>query len=132
LHVLIPLARQLTHDHARTLGELIARVIVARHPERATIARSVRSRGGKVYVDFMQNGHGQLIVAPFSVRAEPAASVSMPIRWSEINGRLNNDNYHITNAQRRMSRLDEDPLAGVLTDVPDLHSALTKLAALSD
>ena len=30
LHVVIPLARQLTHDHARTLAELMARVIVSR------------------------------------------------------------------------------------------------------
>jgi bifunctional non-homologous end joining protein LigD len=132
LHVIIPLARQLTHDHARTLAELMARVIVSRYPDEATIARSIRSRAGKVYVDFMQNGQGQLLVAPFSVRAEPAASVSMPLRWSEINGRLANENFHITNALRRMGRLKEDPLAAVLTDSPDLHRALGRLAELLD
>ena len=56
LHVLIPLGEQLSHDQSRTLGELIARIVVARHPGIATIARSVRSRQSKVYVDFMQNG----------------------------------------------------------------------------
>jgi len=131
LHVIIPLARQLSHDHARTLAELMARVIVSRYPEISTVARSVRAREGKVYVDFGQNGQGRLLVAPFSVRAEPAASVSMPLRWTEVNGRLDNANYHISNAIRRMQRLGEDPLAGVLTEQPDLVRALSRLTEIS-
>jgi bifunctional non-homologous end joining protein LigD len=131
LHVLVPLARQLSHDHARTLAELMARVIVSRYPEISTVARSVRSREGKVYVDFGQNGQGRLLVAPFSVRAEPAASVSMPLKWSEVNGRLDNANYHIGNAIRRLQRLKEDPLAGVLRDQPDLVRALSRLSEIA-
>ena len=60
LHVLIPLGRQLDHEQARTLGEMLARVIVARLPETATITRALRRRQGKVYVDYLQNGHGKL------------------------------------------------------------------------
>ncbi len=131
LHVVIPLARQLSHEHARTLAELMARVIVSRYPEISTVARSLRAREGKVYVDFGQNGQGRLLVAPFSVRAEPAASVSVPLKWSEVNGRLDNANYHITNAIRRMQRLGDDPLAKVLTDQPDLVQALSRLADIS-
>ncbi len=131
LHVLIPLARQLSHDHARTLAELMAREIVARHPDISTVVRSVKARQGKVYVDYGQNGQGRLLVAPFSVRAEPAASVSMPLKWSELNGRLDNANYHITNAVRRMQRLGKDPLAGVLDDQPDLLRALSRLSGIA-
>ncbi|MEM8769729.1 MAG: DNA ligase D, partial [Pseudomonadota bacterium] len=131
LHLVIPLARQLNHDHARTLAELMARVIVSRHPDIATVARSLKAREGKVYVDFGQNGQGRVLVAPFSVREEEAASVSMPLKWSEVNGRLANANYHITNAVRRMQRLDEDPLHPVLTDRPDLERALKRLAEIT-
>ncbi len=128
LHVLIPLVNQLTHGQARTFGELLARVIVKRYPDIATIARSVKNREGKVYIDYLQNGHGRLLVAPFSARAEPAASVSMPIRWSELNGRLSNERFHIKNAQSRMKRLGHDPLAGVLTAEADLVGSLNALA----
>ena len=69
LHILLPLARQLTHGQARSLGELLARVVIVRRGDIATITRVVRQRENKVYVDFMQNGHGQLLVAPFSARA---------------------------------------------------------------
>jgi len=130
LHVLVPLARRLTHEQSRTLAELLARVVVARRPETCTITRLVRQRGGKVYIDYLQNRHGQLIVAPFSARAEPAASVSMPVKWSELNGRLKNANFHIGNAVARLKR-SGDPMRGVLTDRPDLEAAVARLAELT-
>ncbi len=132
LHVLIPLARQLTHDQSQTLGELLAKVIVDRYPEIATITRQVRARGSKVYVDYLQNGHGRLIVAPFSARAEQAGSVSMPLKWSEVNKGLANHKYHLGNAVARMKRLKEDPTANMLTDEPDLLAALANLSEILD
>ena len=129
LHILVPLARQLTHRQATTLGELLARVIVARHPDICTITRAVRRRESKVYIDYLQNGHGQLLVAPLSARAEPAASVSMPVKWSELNGRLKNANYHLKNAVARLKRAG-DPMAPLLDTVPDLERALARVAAM--
>ena len=50
----------------------------------ATITRHVTRRGDKVYLDYLQNRHGQLIVAPFIVRPLPGATVSMPLVWDEV------------------------------------------------
>jgi bifunctional non-homologous end joining protein LigD len=130
LHVLLPLARQLTHDHARTIGELMGRVLVKRHPDVVTITRSVRKRDGRVYIDYVQNGHGRLLVAAFSARAVPSAAVSMPLEWDELDDELRNDRFHIGNAVKRMEKLDRDPLAGVLTTKPDLAKVLERLAKL--
>ena len=129
LHILLPMARHLTHDQSRSFGELLARVIVARRPDICTVVRAVRERSSKVYIDYMQNRHGQLIVAPFSARAEAAASVSMPIKWSELNGRLRNANYHIENALRRLQR-NGDPMRDLLADEPDLERSLALLGGL--
>ncbi|MEM7079106.1 MAG: DNA ligase D [Pseudomonadota bacterium] len=128
LHVLMPLDGQLDHNQARTLGELLARVIVQRHPEIATVERLVRARKGRVYVDFMQNGHGRLIVAPFAVRAEPAASVSMPLGWHEVKRGLHNHNFHIGNAVARLRRRDADPNHRLLREQADLARVLALLA----
>jgi bifunctional non-homologous end joining protein LigD len=128
LHVLIPLGRQLTHDQAKTLGERMARVIVERYPDIATIARNVASRHNKVYVDYLQNGQGRSIAAPFTARAEPSACVSMPVKWREVNARLDNKRFHIKNAAARLRRLDHDPLAPIRDDEPDLARALACLA----
>ena len=79
LHVLIPLGRQCTHEQAKLLGELLAREIVRELPDVATMARVVSQREGKVYVDYLQNGHGKLLVAPFSVRPLAGGGYS-PVR----------------------------------------------------
>src|SRR5438445_13615849 len=84
LHVLIPLGHQVTYEQSRTLGGLLARVIAAQLPEIATVTRQVQKRGGKVYLDYVQNGHGRLLVAPFSARPLPGAPVSMPLTWREV------------------------------------------------
>ena len=128
LHVLVPLGRRLTFEQCRTLAELLARLVVDRVGDIATIARRLSAREGKVYVDYLQNGHGRLLVSPFSVRPLPGAPVSMPLRWSELGRRLDNARYTIRNAPARMRRLKEDPLAPILGGGGDLERVLARLA----
>ena len=127
LHVLLPLARQLTYEQCRTLAGLLARVVAAELPEISTITRQVGKRGGKVYIDYVQNGHGRLLVAPFSVRPLPGAPVSMPLKWSEVTAKLDMRAFTIKTAGARMKRLKEDPLLPLLTEHPDLAGAIAKL-----
>ena len=131
LHILLPLGRQITYAQCRTLGELLARVVLRELGSIATITRHVTKRGDKVYLDYLQNRHGQLIVSPFSVRPLPGASVSMPLEWHEVDQSLDPRNYTIKNAIERMERLGHDPCAQVLDDKPDLSAVLTKLAGLT-
>jgi len=133
LHVLLPLGRQCTYEQARTLGGLLARVIAAELPDIATITRQVEKRGAKVYLDYVQNGHGRLLVAPFSARPLPGAPVSMPLQWSEVTPKLDIKKFTIKTAPARMKRLEEDPLRPVLELKPDLVATLERLnARLSD
>jgi bifunctional non-homologous end joining protein LigD len=128
LHVLIPLGGRMRFEQSRHLAEAIGRVVVAELPDVATLERQPRKRGGRVYVDTLQNGHGKLLVAPFSVRPLPGAPVSMPLRWSEVNARLDPKRFTLRNAVARMQRLGEDPLQGVRDPAPDLSAALGRLA----
>ncbi|MEM6731121.1 MAG: DNA ligase D, partial [Myxococcota bacterium] len=84
LHVMIPLGGRLTYEQGRGLAEILARLVVEELPEIATTVRTVSERQGRVYVDTGQNGHGRLIVSPFSVRPFPGAPVSMPVKWSQV------------------------------------------------
>ena len=128
LHVLIPLGGQCTHAESRVLGEILARVVEQEHGKIATTARMVGARGGKVYVDYLQNGHGKTIAGPFSARPVPGATCSAPLKWSEVDGKLDPGNYTIESLPTRMKRLKDDPLAPVLTLKPDIHGALAALA----
>jgi bifunctional non-homologous end joining protein LigD len=127
LHVLLPLGRQCTYEQARSLGGLLARVIAAQLPEIATVTRQVGKRGARVYLDWVQNGHGRLLVAPFSVRPLPGAPVSMPLAWSEVTPKLDIGKFTIRTAPARMNKRKDDPLRTVLDLKPDLVSALERL-----
>ena len=126
LHVLIPLGAQCTYEQTRTLAELLARVTVDALPEIATITRVVEARRGRVYVDYLQNGHGRLLVAPFAVRALPGAPVSMPLRWSQVTKRLKLPRFNVRTAPKLLEKAG-DPMAEVLTGSSDLLQALARL-----
>jgi bifunctional non-homologous end joining protein LigD len=111
------------------LGELLARVVLRELADIATITRQVTRRGDKVYLDYLQNRHGQTIVAPFSVRPLPGATVSMPLEWDEVNADLDPRRFTIRNAIERMERLGSDPVLPVLDARPDLAQILERLAA---
>jgi bifunctional non-homologous end joining protein LigD len=128
LHVLIPLGGRMDYDQSVTLGELIARTVVKKLPKISTIERVVKKRGGKVYVDFLQNRQGQLMAAPYSVREKPGATVSAPLLWKEVGKGLALADYTIETMPPRMKELPGgDPLAPVLGESPDLIGALEKL-----
>jgi bifunctional non-homologous end joining protein LigD len=128
LHVLVPLGRQLSYEQSRSLGELMARVITERHPKIATVARNPGGRGGKVYVDFLQNGHGKLLAAPFSARPVPHALVSTPLEWSEVTAKLDPARFTIKSVPERLRKKPADPMLRVLSLEPDLPRALARLA----
>ncbi|HEY8256936.1 MAG TPA: DNA primase small subunit domain-containing protein, partial [Gemmatimonadales bacterium] len=127
LHVLVPLGRQCGYEEARALGELLARVVATELPAISTITRQVSRRGGKVYLDYIQNGAGRLLAAPFCVRPLPGAPVSTPLKWSEVNDSLDVRSFTIRTVPSRMRKLKVDPVADVLRIVPDLPQALDRL-----
>jgi bifunctional non-homologous end joining protein LigD len=128
LHVLLPLGGQCTHSESRVLGEILAKVIEQEHGKIATTARAIGSRGGKVYVDYLQNGHGKTIAGPFSARPVPGATCSAPLKWSEVDRKLDPKKYTLETLPARMKKLKDDPLRPVLTLKPDLQTALARLA----
>jgi bifunctional non-homologous end joining protein LigD len=118
----------MTYAQSRTLGELLARLVIRELGDIATITRHVTKRGDKVYLDYLQNRHGQLIVAPFIVRPLPGATVSMPLTWDEVDLSLDPRTFTIRTALDRMEKRVEDPMRPVLTQSPDLAAVLGKLA----
>jgi bifunctional non-homologous end joining protein LigD len=102
-----------SHDDTRTFSRLLAMLCADTVPDIATVARPIQSRGGRVYVDFGQNGHGLTIVAPYSVRPLPGAPASCPLRWSEVTPSLDPARFTIVTLPKRFEKMD-DPLAPVL------------------
>jgi bifunctional non-homologous end joining protein LigD len=60
----------------------------------------------------------------------PAASVSTPLDWSEVNGRLDVRAFNVKTVPERLRELESDPLLPVLTETPDLERVLARLGEL--
>jgi len=126
LHIYIPLQEGYTYDHSRMFCEGVCRVVQRELKEISTIERDTRKRGGKVYLDFLQNRRGQTLVPPYSVRPVAAASVSTPLNWDELDGHLHPSNFDITNVPDRIARYG-DLFRPVLEDKQDLLPAIEAL-----
>ncbi len=127
LHVLWPTGGAVTFSQARTFAEVLAKEVAARVPHLATLHRSVAARAGRVYLDYLQNGHGKLLVAPYAVRAVPGALVSTPLAWREVSATLDPRRYTLRTVPRRVARLKGDPNLGLLSAQPNLVMALERL-----
>jgi bifunctional non-homologous end joining protein LigD len=126
LHILLPLGARYTYEQTRTFAHLLATLGVEAEPAISTLVRPVRDRGGKVYIDYLQNGQGQTIVAPLSVRPLPGAPVSCPLRWTEVTERLDPRRYTLATMAARLDKVG-DPVAPVLREAIDLAAALARV-----
>ncbi len=126
LHILIPLGARYIYDEVRTFARLLAVLGVEAEPDISTIARPLHARGGKVYIDFGQNGHGQTIVAPFSLRPLPGAPASCPLMWSEVTARLDPARFTMTTLPKRFDKM-ADPLVPVLTGTIDMAATVARI-----
>lgn len=123
LHIYIPVGAKYEYDTCRIFAEFIARETNAQLPAITSVVRVKSARKKKVYVDFLQNGRGQTIAAPYSVRPKPGATVSMPLEWKEVNAKLNMKDFHIGNAVSRLKKKG-DLWANIYKDKNDLKSVL--------
>ena len=130
LHVLLPLGGRYRYEEARGFAHLLAMLGVEAEPGIATVARPIRARGGKVYIDYGQNARSQTIVAPLAVRPLPGAPVSCPLRWQEVTARLDPRRFTIRTLPARLDTLG-DPLAPVLGPGIDVVAALGRLERLA-
>jgi bifunctional non-homologous end joining protein LigD len=130
LHVLLPLGDGVTYGQSKQLGAILCQIVARRLPEETSVDRLPQRRRGRVYLDYLQNGYGKLIVAPLSVRPRRGAPVSTPLRWREVGPRLDPARFTIATVPARLRRLSSDPWAKLLTTAPDLPAALGRLAEL--
>jgi bifunctional non-homologous end joining protein LigD len=106
LHVYVPVEPVYEYGRIAELAEQLATVVAREQSEVATVERSKRKRGeGMIYVDHMQNARGKSVVAPYSVRPKPGATVSAPLEWKEVEKkRVKTSDFHIKNVLKRVER----------------------------
>ncbi|MEZ0072636.1 non-homologous end-joining DNA ligase [Planotetraspora sp. GP83] len=86
IHVNIRIAPRWTFTEVRYAAIAFAREVERRLPDLATTAWWKEERGEKVFIDYNQNARDRTVVAAYSVRARPEATVSAPVTWDELAG----------------------------------------------
>lgn len=86
LHLVVPIERRYGFDVVRALSLSIAQATVARHPQDLTVEMRKAERGDRLLVDWSRGGSAQTVIAPWSPRAVPAATVALPLAWDDVVG----------------------------------------------
>ncbi len=113
MHVLVPVERRYTFDQTREFSEIVAGAIARTHRGLATTEWSKSKRRG-VLIDSNQNGEGKTIASAYSVRPRAGAPVSTPLRWDEVDDKLDPSAFTMDVVSERVRALG-DLFEGVLT-----------------
>jgi len=126
LHVYVPLNAKYTYEQARSFGEIIASLTQQQLPGFTSTERSLKKRGNKIYIDYLQNSQGQTIASAYSVRPVNGAQVSAPLLWKEIKKGLHPSQFTIFNMEKRVQQLG-DVFYMAIKEGINLKSCLKKL-----
>lgn len=105
LHVYVPAQKKYTYDQLKDFAHLICIMAQEQLPSFTSLERNLKKRGNKmIYLDHLQNRIGQTISCVYSLRPKPGATVSMPLKWSEVKPGLSPQDFNIFNALERIEK----------------------------
>jgi bifunctional non-homologous end joining protein LigD len=125
MHIYIPLGAKYTYDQSQMFAKIIVTLVQKQIPKYTTLERMVKNRGGKMYLDFLQNRPDATIAGVYSLRPKPGATVSMPLSWDEVKPGLTMKHFTIHNSIQRL-RETGDLFKGVLGEGIDLAATIQK------
>ncbi len=125
MHVRVPIARRHTYAEVRDFAGVVAAALARSSGGLVTVERALARRHG-VFVDVKMNGHGQQVVAPYSLRPVPSAAVAAPLRWEEVGAELEPARIGMAAVLERIER-DGDLGADLLGGSQRLAPALARV-----
>jgi bifunctional non-homologous end joining protein LigD len=129
LHIYVPIKDATSFDEARNFAQQLSQEVHRLHPDTTSLERSPDRRTHKIYLDYLQNRIGQTMAAVYSVRPKPNATVSTPLRWSEVKQGLDPGIFTITTLPKRLAKLGEiwEGMADAAVSLSDCQKALDAL-----
>lgn len=126
LHVVVPIQRRNTWDEVKQFAKRFAERMASDSRQKYTATMFKAARTGKIYIDYLRNVRGATAVAPYSIRAQPGATVSTPLDWKELTAALHADEFHVGNLRDRLASLQHDPWEGIATVRQSLTAAIRR------
>jgi bifunctional non-homologous end joining protein LigD len=130
LHVHVPLRGDEGFDPVRDFARAVAELMIRDAPDRLTLQQRVDQREDRIYLDVQRNGYAQMAIAPYSVRARPAATVAAPLQWAEVeDAELNPRRFTMRTMGDRLATT-QDPWSGMSRHRRGLAAARRRLESL--
>jgi bifunctional non-homologous end joining protein LigD len=108
LHVYAPIVRGPEQKDVWTFTKALGHELASRHPALLTAEYRVAKRPpGRVLVDYNQNAWGRTLASIYSVRPHPAAAVSTPVSWKEVERGLRIEDFTLKNVPARVAKLGD-------------------------
>jgi bifunctional non-homologous end joining protein LigD len=104
-HVVAAITPSASDDAIFVALQKVAALLAHRHPDTMTVKFRVNQREGRVFVDWLRNAPNATVVAPYSLRARPRATVAVPLAWDELSSHAP-DSFTIDDVERLGSRAD--------------------------
>jgi len=128
LHVVLPI-KPVPWDDAKNFCRGIADQMAADHPDRFTATIKKAARTNRIFVDYLRNSREATAIAPYSTRARPGATVSVPLTWEELGAQKVSNAFTLENLPKRLARLRRDPwenMARIKQPLPATEKPRTK------
>jgi len=127
LHVVVPLAPKLDYEAVKDFSRAVVAHMAKTIPERFAAKSGGSNRVGRIFIDYLRNGHGQTTAAAFSARARRGLGVSMPVNWDELAALKGGAQWTIATAREHLSFEKSDPWADYWKSRQTLTVARTRL-----
>jgi bifunctional non-homologous end joining protein LigD len=125
VHVIVPVTRRHSFEDTRRFATLVAGALARARPQLVT-TEFLRERRRGVLVDANQNREGATIASVYSVRPNPGAPVSAPLRWEELTPELRPGAFTMEVVLSRVER-HGDLFAGALAGGQSISRALAAI-----
>ncbi|MEP6992177.1 MAG: non-homologous end-joining DNA ligase [bacterium] len=104
VHVAVPIVRGPRQKEVWTFAKALSQTLAGTHPKLLTAEYRIAARPkGRVLVDYNQNAWGRTLASIYSVRPRPAAPVSTPLRWSEVEAGVRLEDFRLDNVPARLT-----------------------------
>lgn len=122
LQIYVPLNSPHTHQHASRFALAVGQMAARELPDLVVVEMTKSLRVGKVFVDWSQNSRHKTTIAPYSMRARPAPTVSTPVSWDEVEAGSEGDPLSFV-ADEVLARVDDvgdlfAPVAALVQSLP--------------
>lgn len=115
LHVYVPIEPRWEFTQVRRALIALGRELERRLPALVTVNWWKEERGERIFIDFNQMARDRTIASAYSVRPNPRATVSAPLRWDEV-GEVAPNDFDVTTMPARFA------------EVGDLHAPVREVA----